>query len=273
MALKEAEANYKGLVIWHADAAAGGAFSAGADLQAMLPVFMSGGAKAIGPEVSKLQNAHMRMKYANVPVIAAVAGLALGGGCELALHAAKRVAALESYIGLVEVGVGLVPAGGGLKEAALRAAAEAKGNDLLQFLKNYFHQRGDGEGLEVGAGSEEDGLPGAMTRHRLQCLRAAARGESGSARDVRRRLPPAAARAGAGRRPLRRRRSARSWSTCATAASSRRTTTSWHDDRRIVSAAMIENGSLVDEQWLLTWSARPSWNCSAIRKRRNGSWA
>jgi 3-hydroxyacyl-CoA dehydrogenase len=137
-AIDEAEANYKGLVIWNADAAQGGAFSAGADLQAMLPVFMSGGIKAIGPEVAKLQNALMRMKYANVPVVAAVAGLALGGGCELALHAARRVAALESYMGLVEVGVGLVPAGGGLKEAALRAAADARGNDLLQFLKTYF---------------------------------------------------------------------------------------------------------------------------------------
>ena len=137
-ALDEAEQNYKGLVIWNSDAAQGGAFSAGADLQAMLPVFMSGGAKAIGPEVARLQNVFMRMKYANVPVVAAVAGLALGGGCELALHATRRVAALESYMGLVEVGVGLVPAGGGLKEAALRAAADAKGNDLLQFLKNGF---------------------------------------------------------------------------------------------------------------------------------------
>jgi 3-hydroxyacyl-CoA dehydrogenase len=73
-----------------------------------------------------------------VPVVAAVSGLALGGGCELMLHAAKRVASIESYIGLVEVGVGLIPAGGGLKEAALRAAADAKGTDLLQFLKNYF---------------------------------------------------------------------------------------------------------------------------------------
>ena len=137
-AIAEAEANYKGLVIWSADAAEGGAFSAGADLQSMLPLFMSGGVAAIGPEVAKLQQAFQAMKYANVPVVAAVAGLALGGGCELALHAAKRVASIESYIGLVEVGVGLIPAGGGLKEAALRAAADAKGNDLLQFLKNNF---------------------------------------------------------------------------------------------------------------------------------------
>jgi 3-hydroxyacyl-CoA dehydrogenase len=137
-ALDEAEKNYKGLVIWHADAADGGAFSAGADLQSMLPLFMTGGIKAIEPVVAQLQQAHQRLKYANVPVVAAVAGLALGGGCELLLHTAKRVASIESYIGLVEVGVGLIPAGGGLKEAALRAAGDAKGNDILQFLKHYF---------------------------------------------------------------------------------------------------------------------------------------
>ena len=137
-ALAEAEKNYKGLVLWSADAAAGGAFSAGADLQSMLPLFMSGGVEAIEPEVAKLQQAHLAMKYASVPVVAAVSGLALGGGCELMLHASRRVASIESYVGLVEVGVGLIPAGGGLKEAAVRAAADAKGNDLLQFLKTYF---------------------------------------------------------------------------------------------------------------------------------------
>ncbi|MEM4987153.1 3-hydroxyacyl-CoA dehydrogenase NAD-binding domain-containing protein [Collimonas sp. H4R21] len=137
-AVAEAEKNYKGLVLWHADAAEGGAFSAGADLQSMLPLFMSGGAKAIEPMVAELQQAFMGLKYASVPVVAAVAGLALGGGCELALHTAKRVASIESYIGLVEVGVGLIPAGGGLKEAAVRAANDAKGNDILQFLKTSF---------------------------------------------------------------------------------------------------------------------------------------
>ncbi|MGK5064719.1 3-hydroxyacyl-CoA dehydrogenase/enoyl-CoA hydratase family protein [Janthinobacterium sp. LB3P112] len=138
LALAEAEKNFKGLVIWHADAAEGGAFSAGADLQSALPAFMQGGVKAVDPIIAELQNTFMSLKYANVPVIAAVAGLALGGGCELALHASKRVASIESYIGLVEVGVGLIPAGGGLKEAAQRAYKEAKGNDILQFLKTGF---------------------------------------------------------------------------------------------------------------------------------------
>lgn len=138
MAQAEAEKNFKGLVIWNTDAAEGGAFSAGADLQSALPLFMQGGAKAMEPGIKLLQNTFMAMKYSNVPVVAAVAGLALGGGCEMALHASKRVASIESYIGLVEVGVGLIPAGGGLKEAAARAAGEAKGSDILHFLKSGF---------------------------------------------------------------------------------------------------------------------------------------
>ena len=138
MAQAEAEKNFKGLVIWNADAADGGAFSAGADLQSALPLFMQGGAKAMEPGIALLQDTFMAMKYSNVPVVAAVAGLALGGGCEMALHASKRVASIESYIGLVEVGVGLIPAGGGLKEAAMRASNDAKGSDLLHFLKTGF---------------------------------------------------------------------------------------------------------------------------------------
>ena len=70
--------------------------------------------------------------------LAAVDGLALGGGCEFIMHSDRAVATLESYIGLVEVGVGLLPAGGGCKEFALRAAQEAKGGDALPFLRRYF---------------------------------------------------------------------------------------------------------------------------------------
>jgi len=74
-----------------------------------------------------------------VPVVAAVRGMALGGGCEFQMHSARTVAALESYIGLVEAGVGLLPAGGGLKELAVRAARQAgSGGDVFAALKPLF---------------------------------------------------------------------------------------------------------------------------------------
>ena len=136
-ALDLAEAGYRGLVVWSPDEP----FSVGADLKAMMPTFMTGGPKAIGQAVRQFQALMLRVKYAQVPVVAAISGMALGGGCELSLHSAKRVAALESYVGLVEVGVGIIPAGGGLKEGALRAAAAAAAagtGDLLLFLKNWF---------------------------------------------------------------------------------------------------------------------------------------
>jgi len=136
-ALDLAASEYRGLVIWSADEP----FSVGADLKAMMPAFMSGGAKAIGKTVCEFQNVMMRVKYSPVPVVAAVSGMALGGGCELALHSAKRVVAFESYFGLVEVGVGLIPGGGGLTEGALRAAAAASAagmNNLLPFVAGWF---------------------------------------------------------------------------------------------------------------------------------------
>ncbi len=139
--LELAEAGYKGLVIWSPSALSGGPFSAGANLEAMLPTFMKGGAKAVEPEEKKLQEAMLALRYASVPTVAAISGLALGGGCELAVHCSKRVAHLESYVGLVEVGVGLIPGGGGLTYGARRAAEEraaAPEAYLLQFLTRYF---------------------------------------------------------------------------------------------------------------------------------------
>ena len=133
-AIDLAEKDYRGLVIWSPSEP----FSAGANLEAMMPVFMQKGVKGIEEVVNAFQQTMMKIKYAQVPVVAAVQGLALGGGCETLLHCARRVVHLESYMGLVEIGVGLLPAGGGLKELALRAANDAKGGDILQFLKNSF---------------------------------------------------------------------------------------------------------------------------------------
>jgi 3-hydroxyacyl-CoA dehydrogenase len=88
--------------------------------------------------VGQFQATSMRIKYAQIPVVAAVRGLALGGGCEFQMHAARSVFALESYIGLVEAGVGLLPAGGGLKEIALRVGMNPPNGDVFAGLKPYF---------------------------------------------------------------------------------------------------------------------------------------
>jgi 3-hydroxyacyl-CoA dehydrogenase len=137
-ALDLAEAGAKGLVIWSPD----DVFSAGANLESLMPVFMKSGAKGIKPEVKKLQDLMLRLRYAQVPVVAAMRGLALGGGCELSLYCARRVAAMETYVGLVEVGVGLLPAGGGLtciaRRAAEMAGAANANADILKFAADGF---------------------------------------------------------------------------------------------------------------------------------------
>ena len=132
-----AESAYEGLVIWSPDEM----FSVGADLQSMLPAFMIAGIGAIDGAEHELQNTMLRLRYSLVPTVSAIRGLALGGGCEIAVYSAKRVAAMESYIGLVEVGVGLVPGAGGLTYIARRAAESATtstNKDLLPFLTEGF---------------------------------------------------------------------------------------------------------------------------------------
>jgi len=136
-ALALAESEYAGMVIWSGDAP----FSVGADLQATMPAFVVGGAAAVESIEQELQQLMLRLRYAQVPVVAGIHGMALGGGCELAVHCARRVAHMESYIGLVEVGVGLVPGAGGLTYIARRAAesaATSTGKDLLPFLTEGF---------------------------------------------------------------------------------------------------------------------------------------
>jgi len=134
-AVGRAENDFKAMVIWQPKEP----FSAGADLAGALGLLQAGNAKGFEAMVANFQATSQRIKYSLVPVVAAVRGLALGGGCEFQMHSARTVAGLESYIGLVEAGVGLLPAGGGLKEIAVRASqAAGPGGDVFAELKRYF---------------------------------------------------------------------------------------------------------------------------------------
>ncbi len=176
-AIDEAEANFSALIIWQTEPP----FSVGANLlQAMQSVqepvanegmfgklkgaanrvkytvagggglgeivnAATGKGAHVADTVANFQIISQRLKYSQIPTIAAVDGMAFGGGCEFAIHCSRLVATLESYIGLVEVGVGLLPAGGGCKEFAHRAADEARGGDIFPHLRRYFQQIAMGE--------------------------------------------------------------------------------------------------------------------------------
>ncbi|WP_283744459.1 3-hydroxyacyl-CoA dehydrogenase/enoyl-CoA hydratase family protein [Sideroxydans sp. CL21] len=182
-AVNEAEAHFSALILWQTEPP----FSAGANLLQLMqgmqePVqgegmfgrfkqaasrvkytiagggglgdivnAAAGNVPKVEAVVAKFQQVSMRLKYALVPTIAAVDGLALGGGCEFSIHCTRIVATLETYIGLVEVGVGLIPAGGGCKEMAQRAAQEAQRFasdnrvDVFPYLRRYFQNIAMGE--------------------------------------------------------------------------------------------------------------------------------
>ncbi|MDO9010845.1 MAG: 3-hydroxyacyl-CoA dehydrogenase/enoyl-CoA hydratase family protein [Gallionella sp.] len=180
-ALDEAEANFTALILWQTeppfsyganllqlmqgvqepDAGLFGKFkqaanrvkytvAGGGGLSEVLKA-ATGNVPHVEAVVAKFQQVSQRLKYALVPTIAAVDGLALGGGCEFSIHCTRIVATLESYIGLVEVGVGVLPAGGGCKEMAQRAANEAQrfANDnrvdVFPFVRRYFQNIAMGE--------------------------------------------------------------------------------------------------------------------------------
>jgi len=116
-------------------------FSVGANLMLVLVGAQEQEWDELHMAVKQFQNINLAIKYASKPVVAAPQGLALGGGCEVSLHAAKIQAAAEAYIGLVETGVGLIPGGGGTKEMLIRANEHAAGGedlDLFHALKPVF---------------------------------------------------------------------------------------------------------------------------------------
>lgn len=115
-----AEKDYKGLVI----ANEGPNFSAGANVGMIFMLALEQDYDEIDMAIRMFQQAMMRVRYSSIPVVVAPHGLALGGGCEICLHADKVIAAAETYTGLVEVGIGVIPGGGGSKEFVLRASDE-----------------------------------------------------------------------------------------------------------------------------------------------------
>ena len=143
-AIDEVEKNFKGLVVGNQ----GGNFSAGANIMMLLLAAQEEEWDDINMMVKALQNAVMRLRYSAKPVVTAPYGLTLGGGCEIAMHGNKVRAAGETYIGLVEVGVGVIPAGCGTKEMTMRAMdawAKAPDSDPIAFLKNTFTTIGMGK--------------------------------------------------------------------------------------------------------------------------------
>ncbi len=136
-AIKEVEKNFVGLVIGNQ----GENFSAGANIMMMLMAAQEGEWDEINLGVRQFQNTTMSLRYSAKPVVVAPHHLTLGGGCEMVLHADRAVAAAETYIGLVEVGVGVIPGGGGTKEMAVRAAEAAEaspGVDQFEVLRANF---------------------------------------------------------------------------------------------------------------------------------------
>jgi 3-hydroxyacyl-CoA dehydrogenase len=138
--VKEAAANFMALVVGN-DAPN---FSAGANLMLLLLEAQEGNWDEIDLMIRAFQGSTQALRYADVPVIVAPAGLTLGGGCEITLHGDRVQAAAESYIGLVEVGVGLIPGGGGTKEMLARSVhgLPAHQPDLLPYVQQVFETIG-----------------------------------------------------------------------------------------------------------------------------------
>ena len=149
--LDRVEKDFDGLVIGNE----GEHFSAGANLFMVVVSAQQGMWDALDGAVRKLQDLNMRMRYSAKPVVVAPAGLALGGGCEITMHASRVVAAAETYIGLVELGAGVIPAGGGTKEYMRRIinpAMKIENAEPFPFIQRAFLQIGQ---AKVATSAEE----------------------------------------------------------------------------------------------------------------------
>ncbi|WCC41838.1 3-hydroxyacyl-CoA dehydrogenase NAD-binding domain-containing protein [Tenacibaculum finnmarkense] len=134
-AIDLAEKDFQGLVVGNQ----GANFSVGANIGMIFMMAVEQEYDELNMAIKYFQDTMMRMRYSSIPTIAAPHGMSLGGGCELSLHADKVVAAAETYMGLVEFGVGVIPGGGGSKEMALRASDTFRTGDVqLNVLQEYF---------------------------------------------------------------------------------------------------------------------------------------
>jgi 3-hydroxyacyl-CoA dehydrogenase len=151
--LAELETNFDAMVIGNQ----GENFSAGANLMLVLLAAQEQEWDELNAAINRFQQINMALKYAPKPVVAAPFGMALGGGCEIPLHCARVQASAELYMGLVEVGVGLIPAGGGCKELLMRTREARKIFEQIGFAKvsgsaaeaRQFKYLRDGDGISM----------------------------------------------------------------------------------------------------------------------------
>jgi 3-hydroxyacyl-CoA dehydrogenase len=161
--LDRAETEFDGLVIGNEAEN----FSVGANLFMVVVAAQQGMWDTLDEAVRKLQNLNMRMRYFPKPVVVAPAGMALGGGCEITMHASRAVAAAETYIGLVELGAGVIPAGGGTKEIMRRVinpAMRTENAEVLPFLQRAFLQIGQAKVATSAAEARDLGIFGPQDR-------------------------------------------------------------------------------------------------------------
>jgi 3-hydroxyacyl-CoA dehydrogenase len=252
-AVRQAEQTLDGVVIWHE-----APFAVGANLQQVGEACAAGQFDILEKTVEKFQRASQTLKYAQVPTVAAVQGMALGGGCEFLMHADRRVMALESYVGLVEAGVGLIPAGGGCKEFAVRAAdwaaQSATPGEVFDFLQPVFQNvamakvaKSAQEAIDMGFARPSDTI--LFNAHELLFVairEARAMADAGYAPPLMPRAIPVAGRNGIATLEM------------MLVNMKEGGMISAHDYKVAKAAATalcggdIETGSLVDEEWLLT---------------------